>query len=287
MFTDKILQQREAINQKGSTGLKKRGIYTLIVIILAAVLCGCAQESAENSSQDSLPQITVGSDNYEPYNYISSGGEFTGVDVEIAREAFSRMGYEPVFKQIVWENKDEYLEAGEVDCLWGCFTMTGRENRYQWTCPYLCSRQVAVVRSGSDILELSDLKGKRIAVQATSKPENLLLERQDKRIPKPEMVYSFSTMDEVFSCLRKGYADAICGHESALNALIETSPENYLMLEDSLYTSELGVAFSKEYDSDFVSRLSEILTDMKTDGTIEDIAEKYGIDRQNVLEVTD
>ena len=65
-----------------------------------------------------------------------------------------------------WEDKDEYLEEGSVDCLWGSFTMTGREEEYTWVGPYLNSRQVVVVHADSDIFQLSDLEGTRVAVQA-------------------------------------------------------------------------------------------------------------------------
>lgn len=283
----------EIINQKGRRVLKNsRGIYRPILIITLALLqlvmlCGCAHQKPEDSGISSRPKMIIGCDNYEPYNYISGTGGFTGMDVDIAREALSRMGYEPVFKQIIWENKDDYLEDGSIDCLWGCFTMTGREDRYQWTCPYLYSRQMVVVRADSSISRLSELRNKRIAVQATSKPEEIFLEGSNKHIPKPEMVYSFSTMDEVYACLRKGYADAICGHESALDSLIRTSPADYRKLRESVYKSEIGVAFSKDFNSGIVDRLSETLTEMKNDGTIADIAEKYSMDKDVLPEVTD
>ncbi len=149
-------------------------VAAAVLSATAILLSGCMPTQGERSTkQADLPQIVVGSDNYEPYNYIDKNGEFTGIDVDLAREAFHRMGYEPLFKKIDWENKDTYLAEGEVDCMWGCFTMTGREALYAWAGPYMCSRQVVVVRSDSGIEKLSDLAGKRIAVQATSKPETI------------------------------------------------------------------------------------------------------------------
>ena len=62
--------------------------------------------------------------------YKDTDGEFMGIDVEIATEALHRMGYEPEFKLIVWENKNKLLEDGELDCIWGCFSMNGREDKY-------------------------------------------------------------------------------------------------------------------------------------------------------------
>lgn len=83
-----------------------------------------------------------------------------------------------MFKRTSWQEKDELLAAGDVDCLWGCFSMTGREELYRWAGPYMYGRHVVVVREESDIYELSDLNGKRVAVQIGSKPEELFLTHQ-------------------------------------------------------------------------------------------------------------
>lgn len=119
----------------------------------------------------------------------------------------------------------------------------GREDEYQWAGPYLYSRQVIAVRTDSKIRNISDLAGKRVAVQATTKPEEVLLERSDPRVPEVDMVYSLSGMDEIYASLRKGYVDAITGHESALERFVGNAPDMYAILDESLYISELGVAF--------------------------------------------
>ena len=125
--------------------------------------------------------------------------------MDLAQEAFHRMGYEPEFKQIVWENKKEYLADGKVDCLWGCFSMNGREGEYQWAGPYLYSSQVVAVRLDSDIYQISDLTGKTVAVQEAGKAEEYLLRSDSSKVPKVAKVYAFSNMDEVYSALRKNY----------------------------------------------------------------------------------
>lgn len=49
-----------------------------------------------------------------------------GIDVKIAEEAFGQLGYRTVFRKIDWEKKDELVESGKIDCIWGCFSMEGR-----------------------------------------------------------------------------------------------------------------------------------------------------------------
>lgn len=82
--------------------------------------------------------------------------------------------------------------------------MNDRENQYQWAGPYLYSRQVVAVQKNSGITKISDLEGKRIAVQATTKPEEILLKGSFPGIPEVERVYSMSGMDEIYASLRKG-----------------------------------------------------------------------------------
>ena len=263
---------------------KERNIRLLTCCLALTLLCGCGAFQEEASGEQELPQLVIGSDNYEPYSYLDSDGDFAGVDVELAQEACRRLGYQPVFRQIIWEDKDEDLSTGQVDCLWGSFTMTGREDRYEWAGPYLYSRQVVVVRANSSIRTLADLEGCRVAVQATAKPESVLLERSDNRIPVVGAVYCFSSMNEIYACLRKDYADAIAGHESALNTFLQTAPGAYRMLEENLYISQLGVAFEKGTHQELAAQLTQTLHEMREDGSARTIVEKYGLDSRQALE---
>jgi len=101
--------------------------------------------------------------------------------VEIATEAFRRMGYAARFEPIDWEQKTNLVESGTIDCIWGCFSMDGREEIYRWAGPYMVSRQVVAVDADSSIRTLGDLAGKTVAVQSTGKPEEIFLSGSDPR----------------------------------------------------------------------------------------------------------
>lgn len=74
------------------------------------LLSGCEKNGSNKEAEQNLPEIVVGSDNYPPFNYIDKDGEATGIDVDLAEEAFARMGYRAVFESINWEEKKELLE---------------------------------------------------------------------------------------------------------------------------------------------------------------------------------
>lgn len=270
----------------GDTADKKRSgssahVLSFLVCLLTAgimVMCACGLGAGINAS-DSLPSVVVGIDQFEPYSYINSRGEYEGIDVELAREAFDRLGYKPVFKQINWADKDEYLKNGDIDCIWSCYSMTDREDKYAWAGPYMYSRQVVVVRNDSDIYTLQDLEGKRIGVQATTKAAELFLHKIDSPLPEAKQVVCLSTTAEMYAVLRKDYVDAVSGHEAMLKELTSFgSGSSYRMLDESPYMTRIGVAFRKGTHAMTVSELNNALAAMLEDGTIEAVASKYGID---------
>ena len=245
-----------------------RKFVTVVLVLL--ILCGCSSFEKDVSKGE----IVIGSDQFEPFSYIDNG-EMRGIDVDIAKEALSRMGYTPVFKRIEWQKKDEYLRSGEIDCLWGGFSMNDREDLYAWAGPYLFSNQTVMVKEDSDIYSLADLKNKIVGVQATSKAE-WAFENNDQ-LDDIRYLYTFSTINEVFISLQRAYVDAIAGHELALKALIRGS-DDYRFLDESIMTSMLGVAFKKDYDQSFLALLANTLHEMRNDGTIKEIIDSYTSD---------
>ncbi len=151
----------------------------------AVSACPAAARRKKRHSRQICRIFIIGSDNYPPYNYENVDGKPTGIDVDLATEAFRRMGYQAVFTYIDWEEKKELVDSGKIDCIWGSFSIDGREEEYQWAGPYLYSRQVVAVRSDSDIRTLQDLAGKVVAVQSTTKPEELFLNAEQNGLPAP------------------------------------------------------------------------------------------------------
>ena len=253
---------------------KSKCIIITAALMLAVLLCGCR---GFKTAQNELPYLTIGSDEYEPYNYIDGHGNHTGIDVELAQEVCRRIQRSPRFVTIKWDDKDGYLEKGEVDCLWGSFSMNGREDDYLWAGPYLSSRQVVVVNAASNIYSLSDLGGMRVAVQNGSKPESIFLTNAIKDVSVYK-VYSFTNIANVFSALKNGYVDACAGHETAYRDYIKNTEGSYRILDEALLTAKLGVAFEKHTDREKAEKLSAVLEEMRADGTIRKILEQYDLD---------
>ena len=258
----------------------------LLAGILAAALAGCKNSDDSNKETD-MPVITMGSDNYPPYNYLNEDGVPTGIDVELATEAFKRMGYRVNVVEINWEEKKELVESGRIDCIMGCFSMEGRLEDYQWAGPYIASRQVVAVNGSSDIYQLSDLAGKNLAVQSTTKPEGIFLDRTDERIPKLGNLISLGHRELIFTFLGKGYVDAVAAHEESIVQYRKDYDADFRILEEPLMITGIGVAFAKNDNRGICEQMDQTLKEMRQDGTSLEILKKYLDDPEKYLEVDD
>ena len=245
-------------------------------------LTACGGTDAKNSG---LPQILIGSDTYPPYIYLNNDGTPAGIDVEIATEAFRRMGYAARFEVIDWEQKTALVESGAIDCIWGCFSMQGRETLYRWAGPYMVSRQVVAVNADSSIQSLSDLAGKTVIVQSTSKPEGIFLSGSDPRIPQAVEVFSIEDRSVQYAMLACGYVDAIAAHETAILQYMKDNNAVFRILEEPLLVTGLGVAFAKNDSRGLDHQLNDTFAQMREDGTLERIVGKYLEHASQYLEV--
>ena len=127
--------------------------------------------------------------------------------MELAQETAKRLGLTYVAQPIAWDAKNMELESGNIDCIWNGFTMTGREDEYTWSEPYMENSQVVVVMEDSGIETLEDLAGKIVEVQADSSAEAALKEM-------PDLTSTFGTLqttpdyNTAFMDLEMGSVDA-------------------------------------------------------------------------------
>ncbi len=269
-----------------SNALKKILLLFLSLTIAAAPLFACADTDFDDNYAN-LPELIIGGDNYSPFFFPDDNGNFSGIDVELATEACRIMGYKPQFVYIDWIEKNELLDSGKIDCLWASFTMTDREENYSWSKPYMNSRQVVAVAADSDITALADLENKRVAVQATTKPDEIFsgVAGKDFNVPKLKRLNCFSDVDHMFAAIREGYVDAIAGHETILIEYMKTSTVSLKILDEPLEEVQLGVAFKKGTHADVIERLDQALALMKQNGFIAEVVEKYGLDSAEFVAV--
>ena len=233
-----------------------------------------ADTKAEAAAGSAGGTLIVGFDqDFPPMGFMGDDGEYTGFDLELAQEVAKRLGLEYKAQPIAWDSKDMELEAGNIDCIWNGFTMTGREDDYTWTEPYMANTQVFVVAKDSGIASQADLAGKIVECQVDSSAEAAL-----KKVPDLTATFKqlLTTADynSAFMDLEQGAVDAIAMDVIVAGYQIQQRNADFVILEDSLSAEEYGVGFKKG-NTELRDKVQATLEEMAADGTLKSISEKW------------
>ena len=253
----------------------------LTAVALAAmsvVIAGCGEKD------DGTRKFTVGFDaDFPPYGF-KEGSEYKGFDLDLAREVCARKGWKFVANPINWDAKDMELNSGSIDCIWNGFTIQGREDAYTWTVPYVDNSQVVLVKAGSSIKTLADLKGKIVGVQTDTPVQKALSKDGDKK----ELGATFKELvvmpnyNQAVNELNMGGVDAVAMDVGVAKKKMADLPGKFEMLGEIVMTETYGIGFKKGNVS-LKDEVEATLKEIFADGTGAKIAEKYQIEPNALL----
>ena len=239
-----------------------------------------AETTTEEASSEKAEETTEGGtlivgfdQDFPPMGFLGDNGEYTGFDLELAQEVAKRLGLEYKAQPIAWDAKDMELESGNIDCIWNGFTITGREDDYTWTEPYMANTQVFVVRNDSGIAGKDDLAGKVVECQADSSAEAALKEDPDLTATFAQLLTT-ADYNSAFMDLQQGAVDAIAMDVIVAGYQIQQRNADFTILDDSLSAEEYGVGFKKG-NTELRDKVQATLEDMAKDGTMKEISEKW------------
>ena len=275
--------------------MKKRFVSAALAAVMALSMTACGSsnsaaettaadtEAAESQAEETTAEeakttdsgtLIVGFDqDFPPMGFVGDDGEYTGFDLELAQEVATRLGLEYKAQPIAWDSKDMELESGNIDCIWNGFTMTGREDDYTWTEPYMANQQVFVVANDSDINSQADLAGKIVEVQADSSAEAALKEAPELTATFKELLTT-ADYNTAFMDLEQGAVDAIAMDVIVAGYQIQQRNADFKILDDSLSEEEYGVGFKKG-NTELRDKVQSTLEEMAEDGTLQEVSEKW------------
>ena len=273
---------------------KKIGLI-LALVLVAFLVMGTASaglfdflggDNSGNATTNDENTFIVGFDaEFPPYGYKDDSGNYTGFDLDLAKEVCDRNNWTFVAQPIDWDAKDAEIDSGSIDCIWNGFTIDGRENDYTWSDPYFDNKQVFIVKSDSGINDIDGLKGKTVETQKDSSAL-AALQGDNKTIAD-----TFGTLTEVadyntaFMDLKSGACDAIAmdigvGEYDIKN---QDNPDDFKVVDQYITTEKYGIGFKKGND-DLKDQVQETLNEMFKDGTVAKIAQKYGISEDALIQ---
>jgi polar amino acid transport system substrate-binding protein len=258
----------------------KKLVGIAVSFALVSSLVGCNSEQKEDWEYISdKGTLTIGITLYEPMNYYDSNNELTGFDTEFAEAVCEKLGVEPDFQVIEWEQKETELKAKSIDCIWNGLTITeDRKENMAFSTPYVDNRQV-LISKGSDEEKFSTddgLKNIQIAAESGSAGETAI---KNHDILSTDKYIACSAQKDVLMEVKAGTVDAgVIDYVMASSSIREDTDYSDLTIVDSIeLTPEQYAVGLRLEDTETLEKINQSIQELADDGTLETLAEKYGL----------
>ncbi|MBM7868171.1 transporter substrate-binding domain-containing protein [Heliobacterium gestii] len=246
----------------------------LLTAGLLVSLTGCGG-STPATTTPAKKKIVVGTEaTYRPFEWKDEKGEITGFDVDLAREIGKELGVEVEIKNTPFDNLIAELQNQSIDMVASAMTITEkRKENIDFSQPYYDSVQAIIVKEGSPIKTLADLKDKNVGVQngttGMGVAEKLMGDRSTK-------IKRFETCPDALNTLRIDGLDAVIADKPvAQNYLVNNTDAKLLVLEDpTLEKEQFGLAIRKG-DGELLKKINDALDKLEKSGKIKELNIKY------------
>ena len=173
--------------------LKRAGAALLVLMMIAATLTGCGQESDKKDGRtvyrtvDEIKasgtiNIGVFSDK-SPFGYVDENGQYQGYDVYFANRIGQDLGVKTNYVSTEAANRIEYLQTGKVDIILANFTVTPeRAQEVDFASPYMNVALGVVSPDSAVITSLEDIGPEDQVIVISGTTAETYLEKNDPNI---------------------------------------------------------------------------------------------------------
>ena len=173
--------------------LKRAGAALLVLMMIAATLTGCGQESDKKDGRtvyrtvDEIKasgtiNIGVFSDK-SPFGYVDENGQYQGYDVYFANRIGQDLGVKVNYVSTEAANRIEYLQTGKVDIILANFTVTPeRAQEVDFASPYMNVALGVVSPDSAVITSLEDIGPEDQVIVISGTTAETYLEKNDPNI---------------------------------------------------------------------------------------------------------
>ncbi len=264
----------------------KKIIAALLIVALLVVgafaLVACNKDNGGKSDADYIINkgtLVCGITLYEPMNYANDDGEMTGFDTEFAEAVCKKLGIEAKFQVIKWDSKEIELNSKYIDCIWNGFTVSDeRKENITFSKSYLNNTQCMVVKASalSQFTSTAAVLGKKGAAEQGSAGEDAALSLVSSEADYTGVQAQVTALTEV----KSGTVDFAVVDVVLANSMVGKGDYADLAIVTAIQfeAEEYAIGFRK--GSDMAEKVNAIIDELIADGTMQALAEKYGVQNQ-------
>lgn len=241
-----------------------KNLKKILAAVLAIAMICCFAGCGKNDT------LTMGTNaSFAPYEFVDDNGKIVGIDAEIAQALADKLGMKLEIKDMAFEGLITACTGKSIDMVMAGMTVTDeRKESVNFTDSYATGIQVIIVKDGSDIETVDDLEGKKIGVQSGTTGWSYCTDDYGE-----ENVKEFDNGSLAVAALQNGQVDCVViDNEPAKNYV--AANEGLKILDTEYVVENYAIAVAKD-NTELLEKLNKAMAELKEDGTIKKIVDKY------------
>jgi polar amino acid transport system substrate-binding protein len=253
---------------------------------LTAALAGLAMLSATAAFAE-VPdlagrEIVVVTENaYPPLQFLDGSGAAIGWEYDAMAEIAKRLNATVSYQNTSWDAMIPAVSEGQYDMgMTGITIKDERKEQVDFSEPYMRSEMLMIVRGDeerfTDAASFAAIPDLLVSAQPGTSPfyaavYNIL----DGNEENPRII-KFETFGAGLEALKAGDVDLTLSDSTAANGYVGASDGGLKIIGEPLASEDFGFIFPK--GSDLVAPINAAIADMKADGTLDALNQKWFVD---------
>ena len=208
---------------------------------------------------------------WQPWSFHDESDTLVGYDVEVSRAIAEKLGVEPEYVESDWDSLFAGLDAGRYDMVCNGVEVTDeRALTYDFTTPYGYIHTALAVKKDNDTIQtFEDLKGKTTA-------NSLASTYMELAESYGATVQGIDTLEETIQLLTAGRIDATLNANVSFYDYLNVHPDaDFKLVAQTEDASHVAIPIVKSEDSSFLDALNSAIDELRADGTLKELGEKY------------
>ena len=253
----------------------------LIAQIVFVFLCSCCVRLSDGKVTEIVERGTIligTTGDYRPLSFREPDGTYWGFDIEMAEEIARRLGVSVQFVPTSWPTltADVLAEPQKFDLAIGGISITdARRETMLMSDGYLANGKTIICRASEAERYMSLAAIDKPEVRVMVNPGGLNEKFANENLTHATIIV-YSKNEEIPTLVAEGKADVMITEITEAPWYVQNDPRLAApLLNEPFNHGEIGVLMRKGQD-DLLQMVNEIIRQMKSDGTLRKLQEKYG-----------
>ena len=210
---------------------------------------------------------------YAPFEFKDSDQVYKGIDVEILDKVAEINGWTLEKSFPGFDAAVNMVQSGQADAIMAGMTKTKeREQVFAMSDTYYDTKVVIATKKANKITSYDQLKGKTVGVKNGTAAQRFLQKNKDKYGYE---IKTFDTGDLMYNSLSTGAVDAVMDDQPVIEYAIKQGQDLSINMEgEAVGSFAFGVKKDGSHEN-LIKQFNTALAQMKKDGTLDQIIEKW------------